>query len=168
MRYKLCDVVFLINIKAHCKIFNFDMELALGDIKMEHLAVMRQPLYNMVLSGEKTIESRWTLNKCAPYNKIAIGDKIWFKEVGKPITAKAEVEKVKFFELTPELADKIKIEFGDKIGTSKFENWENYKQKKFLTLIWLKNVTKVTPIKINKKSRTAWVVLTKSITEYSI
>ena len=39
---------------------------------MKHIAILRQPFFDMVLSGEKTIESRWSMNKVAPYNKINI------------------------------------------------------------------------------------------------
>ena len=46
---------------------------------MKHLAILRQPFFDMVLNGEKTIESRWSMNKIAPYKKVNIGDEILLK-----------------------------------------------------------------------------------------
>ncbi|RBP05022.1 hypothetical protein DFR50_1376 [Roseiarcus fermentans] len=35
-----------------------------------HLAIFAEPFLSMVLSGEKTIESRFRRNRCAPYGEI--------------------------------------------------------------------------------------------------
>ena len=91
---------------------------------MKHLAILKQPFFNMVLSGEKTIESRWSMNKIAPYNKVNVGDEILLKETGKNVTATAKVKNVKYYELTPEKVENIRIKYGKQIGTDKFENWQ--------------------------------------------
>ena len=126
---------------------------------MKHIAVVRQPFYDMVINGEKTIESRWSLNKCAPYKKVDKNDIIYLKLPGKSISAVAEVEKVKFYELNASLAEEIKILYGKEIGIYKFENWKTYKNKKYLTLIWLKNVRKIEPLKIEKKNKAGWTII---------
>ena len=113
---------------------------------MEHIAILRQPFFNMILSGEKTIESRWSLSRIAPFERVKAGDVIWLKETSKDITARAIVKKVKFYNLTKEKADEIKKKYGKEIGTDKFEDWERYRNKKYLTLIWLKDVQKIEPI----------------------
>lgn len=126
---------------------------------MKHLAVVRQPFYDFILDGTKTIESRWCLNKCAPYKKIAVGDTIFFKQPGKDADATAQVKDVKFFELTPKLANEIKSLYGKEIRIDKFENWEIYANKKYLTLIWLEKVKRITPCAFNKKGRAGWVLI---------
>ena len=126
---------------------------------MKHIAVVRPPFYDMILNGEKTIESRWSLNKCAPYKKVNKDDVIYLKLPGKSISAIAEVEKVEFYELNVSLTEKIKILYGKEIGIHKFENWEIYKNKKYLTLIWLKNVRKIEPLEIKKKNKAGWATI---------
>ena len=126
---------------------------------MQHIAILKQPFFYMVLSGEKTIESRWSMVKVAPYKKVSVGDKILLKETGKDVTATANVKKVQFYELTPELVEDIRIKYGKQIGTDKFEDWKSTLQKKYCTLIWLDEVTPVAPIKVKRSNGAGWIVL---------
>ncbi len=126
---------------------------------MEHIAILRQPFFDMILSGEKTIESRWSLNRVAPFERVKAGDVIWLKETSKDITARAIVKKVKFYNLTKEKADEIKSKYGKEIGTDKFEDWERYRNKKYLTLIWLKDIQKIEPITAPKSHGAGWLII---------
>ena len=126
---------------------------------MQHIAILKQPFFDMVLSGEKTIESRWSMVKVAPYKKVSVVDKILLKETGKDVTATANVKKVQFYELTPEIVEDIRIKYGKQIGTDKFEDWKSTLQKKYCTLIWLDEVTPVAPIKVKRSNGAGWIVL---------
>lgn len=63
---------------------------------MHHVAIMNPAwkLIPKILSGEKTIESRWYQTRHAPWNQIQKNDTIFFKDSGKPITAQADVSEV--------------------------------------------------------------------------
>ena len=126
---------------------------------MQHIAILKQPFFDMVLSGEKTIESRWSMVKVAPYKKVSVVDKILLKETGKDVTATANVKKVQFYELTPEIVEDIRMKYGKQIGTDKFEEWKSTLQKKYCTLIWLDEVTPVAPIKVKRSNGAGWIVL---------
>lgn len=128
---------------------------------MEHIVILRQPFFDMILSGEKTIESRFSMNKIAPFKKIRKGDILLLKETGGQVTAKAVAGKIEFFELTPENVEAIRIKFGKQIGTDKIEDWEETKKKKFCTLVWLENVQKVKPFSVPKSNGAGWIVLQK-------
>lgn len=52
-----------------------------------------------ILAGEKTVESRWYLARRAPWDGIAAGDAVFFKDSGRPVTARARVAKVLQFEI---------------------------------------------------------------------
>lgn len=119
---------------------------------MDHIAIMKKSLKLLpkILSGEKTIESRWYMAKFAPWNKIKAGEKIYFKDMGEPVTVKAEVSKVLQFELTPKITKEI-IENYPGIGlTDKIKAIEERKNKKYCILIFLENVTAIEPFYINK------------------
>lgn len=52
---------------------------------MHHVAIMKPSwkLIPKILSGEKTIESRWYQTRRAPWNGIAAGDVVYFKDSGE-------------------------------------------------------------------------------------
>ena len=126
---------------------------------MKHIAILRQPFFDMVLSGEKTIESRWSMNKIAPYSKVSVGDEILLKLTGQPVTATAKVKEVKYYELTPQKAEDIRLRYGKEIGTDKFENWQSTLQKKYCTLIWLYDVKKISPMQVKRSNGAGWIVV---------
>ena len=126
---------------------------------MKHLAILRQPFFDMVLNREKTIESRWSMNKIAPYNKVNVGDEILLKLTGHPVTATAKVQDVKYYELTPEIVEDIRIKYGKQIGTDKFEDWGSTLQKKYCTLIWLEDVKTIKPLEVPRSNGAGWIVL---------
>lgn len=126
---------------------------------MKHIAILRQPFYGMVLNGTKTIESRWGMNKCAPFGKIKVGDVIYIKQTGKPVTAKAVAKEVNFYTLTPKLVEEIRIKYGKLIGTDKFEDWETTLNKKYCTLIWLDKVEKIPPMQVPRSNGAGWIIL---------
>lgn len=119
---------------------------------MYHVAIMNSKIASIddILSGKKTIESRWSKNKVAPWGRVHPNDVIYFKQSGGSVLAKAEVEKVRQFEKKDFFQIEKLFEF-PKI-------WA--KNKNYCVLMWLKNPKKVSPFKINKSgfgSAAAWL-----------
>jgi ASC-1-like (ASCH) protein len=77
---------------------------------MHHVAIMNKSwkLIPKILSGEKTIESRWYQTRRTPWDKIKKGDIIYFKNSGESVTAKAMVAEVMQFEFK-DLDDAVKL-----------------------------------------------------------
>lgn len=130
---------------------------------MFHLAILRQPFFNMILDGQKTIESRFSFNKIVPYQTVNVGDIIYLKETGKQVTAKCKVSDVKFFELTPQIVEDIRMKYGKQIGTDQFEDWETTKTKKYCTLIWICDIEKIKPISVPRSNGGGWFVLKQDL-----
>jgi len=131
-----------------------------------HIAIMKKSwgLIPKILNGEKKIESRWYKNKSAPWGKINVGDIIYFKNSGEPVTVKAKIKKVKTIEnLTPKKVHEILEKYGkdDGIKKEKLSFYYNlFKDKKYCILIFLINPKKIKPFEINKKgfgSMSAWI-----------
>lgn len=133
---------------------------------MDHIAIMKKSwgLTQKILSGAKTIESRWYKSKYAPWDKIKQGETVYFKDSGMPVTIKAEVDKVlQFSGLTPEKVKELLDEYGAEDGISvedipKFI--ELFKDKNYCMLIFLKNPQKIEPFNISKKGfglMSAWI-----------
>ena len=81
-------------------------ELNLNQKPVDHVAIMKKQwgLTEKVLTGEKTVESRWYKTKHTPWDKIKAGDSLYFKDSGEPVIVKAKVAKVlQFANLGPEI-----------------------------------------------------------------
>ncbi len=75
------------------------------------------------------------------------------------MTATAKVKDVKFYNLTPIIAEEIKKNYGKEIGIVKFANWDIYRNKKYYTLIWLKDINLIEPTKVKRSNGSGWIVL---------
>ena len=126
-----------------------------------HLAVFNEPFLTMIFIGIKTVESRFSLNKVAPFGKIARGDIVLMKENGGPVVGFFVIDW--FLHYTNINADKLtKIErlFRGKIGWVENENFLKMKEtSKFLTLIGIGNIKRIDGLETTKKDRLAWTVL---------
>ncbi|MFH0912244.1 MAG: ASCH domain-containing protein [Patescibacteria group bacterium] len=119
-----------------------------------------------ILSGEKTIESRWYATKRAPWGKIQAGETIYFKDAGDWVSAKAQVKKVvTFTHLTQEKVKRILEAYGSEDGISKDavpKFFELFKDKKYCLLIFLENPEKIPPFDIDKSGfglMSAWLTM---------
>ncbi len=141
---------------------------------MDHVAILRKAriskgdnLLGDILSGKKTIESRWYVNKIAPWNNIEAGEYVYLKESGCPVTAKAKVTKVIQYEnLDINLIKKITSEYGSQIDPNDspedLEKWVIAQgNKRYCILIFLSEVEKITPFEVDKTGygiSSAWLV----------
>ena len=115
---------------------------------MNHVAIMNKRLGSIekILSGEKLIESRWLKNRSAPWLRVAIGDEIYFKYSGGPVTAKAIVDRIEYVDkLDNEKSRNIIERYEKMICLDDYPKGKNY-----CVLIWLTRPEKVTPFKIDK------------------
>jgi len=135
---------------------------------MEHLAIMRKSwnLTQKILTGKKRIESRWYKVKYSPWNRIKSGEIVYFKDSGKPVTIKAEVEKIlEFSDLNENKVKQILDAYGEDDGIEKDkipEFFEMFKDKKYCMLIFLRNPQKIEPFKVDKSgfgAMSSWITI---------
>lgn len=123
-----------------------------------HLAILYKDYLNLILEEKKTMEARFSKVKGIPFGKVNKGDKILLKETGGPVRGEAIVKDVKYFEnLTQSKIIEIvnlyreELQIQDDFLQQKIDS-------KYLTLIFLENVIKVSPYHVNKKDRRGWVL----------
>ena len=126
-----------------------------------HLAIFNEPFLSLLMNGIKTIESRFSINRIAPFNKISKGDIILIKESGKNVTGLFIAGRVTFYSnLNKTLFDKIESEFGEQICTQySKEFWNQRSKANFATLIEIKKVIMINPIILKKRDRSGWSIL---------
>lgn len=133
--------------------------------RSDHIAIMKKSwgLIPKILSGEKTIESRWYQTRRVPWNAIVEGDTVYFKNSGEEVSAKAEVLSVLQFELK-DIPDArcVIAKYGKQICLVNKDpsTWDGV--PKYCILILLKNPKSVKPFKIDKQgfgNAAAWLAV---------
>ncbi len=133
---------------------------------MQHVAIMNKTwgLLPKIVNGEKTIESRWYMNRAVPWGRVGVGDTIYFKNSGEPVVVRAKVEKVLTFkDLSPEKVKEILNKWGSAIGieaNQASEYYNMFKDKKYCLLIFIKQAQEIKPFTIDKAgfgAQAAWL-----------
>jgi hypothetical protein len=124
-----------------------------------HLVILKKVYLDLVLNGRKTIESRLTRARTAAFGRVQAGDKLFLKASGGPVCATATAARVEYYlKLTPEKVAEIRRRYGAGIGGDDAV-WTELMDRKCGFLVWLANVERIEPVRIEKKDWRAWVVL---------
>ncbi len=123
-----------------------------------HLAIFAEPFLSMILSGEKTIESRFSRNRCAPYGEVGDGDVILIKAVAGPICGISLAQRTWSYDLASEPMSRIRDRFGAGIGGDD-EFWAARTDALYATLIELGMPAALPPVVCDKRDRRGWVAL---------
>lgn len=130
-----------------------------GDAAALHLAILVNPYLQLLLDGQKTIESRFSTNRRAPYQQVQNGDVVLFKQSGGPITGIGMVVEAKFYQLTPDVLRAIREEFAEELRVSDPSFWSDRERSSFATLLRLSHVRTLDPIPYLKRDQRAWIIL---------
>ena len=124
-----------------------------------HLAILVEPYLSYIMDGTKTIESRFSKNKVAPYKRVKKGDAILLKRSGGPIIGCCEVAEAMFFQIDPGVLLALKEEHGRQIRAPD-EFWKEKESSSYVTLLKIRGVVPVLPgIAIAKNDQRGWIVL---------
>ncbi len=124
-----------------------------------HLGIFNQPYMSFLLNGAKTIESRFSSVRCAPFDCVKAGDIILVKRPGGPIVALFLAGEVRSYRLSSQVWETIKERFGEGIAPASPDFWRENESATYATLIGVEHVRQVAPIAWDKSDRRGWVVL---------
>lgn len=128
---------------------------------MKHLAIFAGDAAELILQGKKTVESRFSKFKIAPFGMISAGDLVYIKPSGKDIIGQFRVKKVITYDgLDLNDLSNLRKRYGWQLGVGK-DYWQQKGDARYGTLIFIGEVDPfiTAPIKINKKDLRGWVVL---------
>jgi hypothetical protein len=123
-----------------------------------HIGVFAEPFLSLIIDGRKTVESRFSRMRCAPFQEVATGDVLLLKQIGGPVCAVARIAEVWFHDLTSNLIHEIRRDFGGQIGGDD-AFWADQQDAEFATLMRLAGVHRVRPVPVVKRDRRGWVSL---------
>lgn len=124
-----------------------------------HLGIFVEPYLQYVLEGKKTVESRFSVHRIAPYNHVQNNDLLLLKQSGGPIVGLSQVSFVWQYNLNPSSWKEIRKEFTEMLCAQDPNFWAIRRKACYATLMRLNNVKKITPIEYVKRDRRGWVVL---------
>lgn len=132
-----------------------------------HLAIFNEPFLSLIYTKEKKIESRFSINKISPFEKIRKGDVIILKESGGFVNGVFVAGEVKFYQgLNNKVIKQIEQAYGKEICSSYDKNfWTNRAKAKYASLIEVKKVKKISPFKSEKNDRSGWSILREGISD---
>lgn len=137
-----------------------EVELCVNSSNSVHLAIFIEPFLQWIIEGKKVVESRFSVNKCAPFEKISKGDIIVMKKSGGQIVAIAKAGTIWFYNLDPKSWKDIKENFAKLICAQDPSFWESRKFATYATLVKLDHVFKIgKPFDFPKRDRRGWVIL---------
>jgi len=135
--------------------------LFFGVITMQrHLAVFREPFLSLIFSGAKTMESRFSNLKCAPYERVAVNDVVVLKKTGSLVVGEFTVSDIMFFDLR-ETPIAILDRYLSSLAIDKNSMfWQVAKNKRYVSLMWIRDVKRYeSPYSYPKKDRRGWILL---------
>lgn len=127
-----------------------------GNPRGVHLAVMREPFLSYLLVGQKTIESRFSVNRVEPFDQVCTGDLVLLKS-GSVIGAFI-VDDVDFRILQTSEITIVRRELGDRIMADE-AFWELKRDARFVSLLTVGDVITFPPFAVSKRDMRGWVVL---------
>ena len=123
-----------------------------------HLGIFTEPFLTYMLDGKKTIESRFSKHKIAPYNQIKKDDIVFIKKSGGPVIGYFTIKDILFFDLKEVSIETIKNKYQQELCVSS-EFWQEKQNSNYATLIFIDKVTCFEPVNIHKKGMQSWGVV---------
>lgn len=111
-----------------------------------------------MLDGKKTVESRFSINKRLPYEKITKDDIVMVKKSSGKVLAYFTIKEVLFFDLTKTSINDIRIKYQEGLCVDEVF-WESKKNSKYATLIFIDKLYRLEPFSINKKGMNTWLLV---------
>lgn len=124
-----------------------------------HLAVCVEPYLSAILSGKKTVESRFSVYRQAPFGRVAPGDVVILKRSGGPIVGVCQIACVWSYHLDPRTFREIRRDFAEALHAQDPNFWKERRNAAYATLMSFEWVSSTLPLFISKQDRRGWVVL---------
>lgn len=127
-----------------------------------HLAIFIEPYLQFILDGKKTVESRFSSNRCAPYEQVNKGDLVLLKKSGGPIVGICQVSTAWSYLLDSESWREIRTQFTEALCAEDPEFWASRQKASFATLMKIQEVRTTKPLDVKKRDRRGWVVIKRA------
>jgi hypothetical protein len=108
-----------------------------------HLVEMADLNFTYVLDGKKTIEGRFSKNPVAPYQRVAIGDLVFIRNMW--VHASFRVASMECLRYLSEELDGIRREHGPAMCVEDDRYWEAQAERRYATFVGIDDVRQLRP-----------------------
>ena len=126
-----------------------------------HLGIFVEPFLSFLLDGKKTVESRFSANRQAPFQMAQEDDILLVKASGGPIVGICRIAQAWFYHLDEESWADIK-DYSEMLCVQDPLFWEQKAHASYASLLSIDNVISVSPVPFPKRDRRGWMLLHKS------
>ena len=132
-----------------------------------HIAILsHKSVLDKILSGQKTIESRFSRVKSVPFGQIAVGDLVYFKLSGGSVMGYARIARVEEYDnLTPRQIDDLAKLYRQELALSE-DFLARKMESKFASLLFLERVVATEAWNYKQEGRSGWIVLSHNEAQY--
>ncbi len=124
-----------------------------------HVAILKRPYLKLILSGQKTVESRLTRTTQPPYDAIKPGDRIFLKASAGPFMATALAGNIdQHRDLSSAAIKRLRKQY-DKAVCGNDDYWQLKRDSRFAVFVELMRVEPIDVGPVYPKSMRAWHVV---------
>jgi predicted transcriptional regulator len=132
----------------------------------KHLAILSRNAIKAIISGEKTVEARFSQKKIPPFGLVSVGDIVYMKPPGEDLIGQFIVTKILFLEgIGSDDWVWIKERYTDQLSLGSVSEVKSYfkehQDAKYVSIMTIGKVEQfiTSPIKIIKKDLRGWLVI---------
>jgi ASC-1-like (ASCH) protein len=129
-----------------------------------HLAIFIPPYLDLILQGKKTIESRFSKVRSAPYERVKVGDIVLMKRSGGMVEGEFTVAWVETFcnLTTHSLQELARVYTQELCADADARFWDKRSRSRYATFMSIAYPLRYAhPFPYPKRDRRGWVVLGK-------
>ena len=122
-----------------------------------HFAIMNEPYLGALVSGEKTVESRFSRNRIDPWMRVGEDDLVLFARSGGVIAGSFFVKQAMYFDLSMDRVSKL-YDYSSQICSWLSPTfWEERAAARFATLLSVADVETCEEFRLRKRDQRAWI-----------
>jgi hypothetical protein len=130
-----------------------------------HLAILHEPYLGLILAGRKTIESRFSVNRIAPYQVAQRDDLVLLKRSSGPVKGLCLLADPVYYNLDAASWREIPRRFAAQICPRGPDFWAARRRARYASLLPIKAVLEIPTLNLKKSDRRGWVVVTSRDTD---
>ncbi|MCB1103419.1 MAG: ASCH domain-containing protein [Opitutaceae bacterium] len=130
-----------------------------GSTPRVHVAVFVEPYLQYIFNGTKTVESRFSVNRCAPFEQAAEGDIVLLKQSGGQLIGICQISHKWYYNMDPSKWKTIRDRFGGPLAITDASFWQRKRDACYASLFKISHVYRFEPLPFEKRDRRGWVIL---------